>query len=63
MEMKLEELEKIRHTLSVKLGRFMLAACVLLLIFVIMAVLSGWLFLWVAAGIVLLIVIVYILVF
>lgn len=59
MEMKLEELEKIRYTLSVKLGRFMLAACVLLLIFVIMAVFSGWLFLWVAAGIVLLIVIVY----
>lgn len=59
MEMKLQELEKRRHMLSVKFGRFMLAACILLLILAIMAIFSGFVLLWVAAGIIFVIVIAY----
>lgn len=59
MEIKLQELENRRHKLSVKFGRFMLIAGVLIVILVMMAIFSKLMFLWVAAGIAFVIAIVY----
>lgn len=59
MEIKLQELENRRHALSVKFGRFMLIACVFIVILVLIAIFSGLIYLWVIAGIVLVIVIGY----
>lgn len=59
MEIKLQELENRRHKLSVKFGRFMLIAGVLIVILVMMAIFSKLMFLWGAAGIAFVIAIVY----
>lgn len=59
MEIKFQELENRRHKLSVKFGRFMLIAGVLIVILVMMAIFSKMMFLWVAAGIAFVIAIAY----